>query len=180
MSFRNKFRPSTVAPVGVGPGMVTEGSECSKSLSIRWKAQEPRATSRNAWAIPYRGFDLRKGFDATSHSLRARLPEPAKAAWIHPPYAGMVKGEWYRDERAGFENAAIRHRGSRVIRFCAGLAHRSSSRSAHPVGSRTSAVAPGSLLLFSRIWRNGLMMSMGMGNTTVELCSAPISISVCR
>ena len=41
--------------------------------------------------IPYRGFDLRGGFDSRRMSLREQLDAPAKAAFVHPPYADMIK-----------------------------------------------------------------------------------------
>lgn len=40
--------------------------------------------------IPYKGFDLRYGFDSRRNRLRDHLEAPAKAAFIHPPYAGMI------------------------------------------------------------------------------------------
>ncbi len=47
-------------------------------------------------------------------------------------------------------------------------------------GTRASPLAPAGLPAFSISCRNGLMMSIGIGNTTVEFCSAPISVNVCR
>ena len=45
---------------------------------------------------------------------------------------------------------------------------------------RVPPLAPAGLPDFSTRSRNGLMMSIGIGKTTVEFCSAPISVSVCR
>jgi len=40
--------------------------------------------------------------------------------------------------------------------------------------------AAGGAAFLPRMSKNGLMMSIGIGKTTVELCSPPISVSVCR
>ena len=47
-------------------------------------------------------------------------------------------------------------------------------------GTRVAPLAPRALPALSRSSRNGLMMSIGIGKTTVEFCSAPISASVCK
>jgi hypothetical protein len=47
-------------------------------------------------------------------------------------------------------------------------------------GAGVTPLAPFALPVFSRSWRNGLTMSIGIGKTTVEFCSAPISVSVCK
>jgi hypothetical protein len=47
-------------------------------------------------------------------------------------------------------------------------------------GTRASPLAPAALPGFSSSSRNGFMMSIGIGKTTVEFCSAPISVRVCR
>jgi hypothetical protein len=47
-------------------------------------------------------------------------------------------------------------------------------------GTSAASLAPRALPVFSRSSRNGLMMSIGIGKTTMEFCSAPISVSVCR
>jgi hypothetical protein len=41
--------------------------------------------------IPYKGFDLKHGFDSRTMCLRDQLEEPATAAFLHPPYAGLVR-----------------------------------------------------------------------------------------
>jgi hypothetical protein len=47
-------------------------------------------------------------------------------------------------------------------------------------GRRASPLMPAGFPVFSMRSRNGLMMSIGIGKTMVEFCSAPISVSVCR
>ena len=47
-------------------------------------------------------------------------------------------------------------------------------------GIRAAPIRPDGLRLFVENSRNGFMMSIGIGKTTVEFCSAPISVSVCR
>jgi hypothetical protein len=54
---------------------------------------EGGGTSRDAAAalgVPYRGFDLRDGFDAVRDDLLSALGAPAGSAFCHPPYAGMI------------------------------------------------------------------------------------------
>ena len=54
---------------------------------------EGGCTSRDAAAamnVPYRGFDLRDGFDAARDDLLTALGGPCGSAWLHPPYAGMI------------------------------------------------------------------------------------------
>ena len=48
------------------------------------------------------------------------------------------------------------------------------------LGPVLAPLVPVTLPGFSISSRNGLMMSIGMGKTTVEFCSAPISASVWR
>jgi len=47
--------------------------------------------------VPYRGLDLREGFDLAAMPLRERLPGPADLVFLHPPYWDLVRysgGEW--------------------------------------------------------------------------------------
>lgn len=41
--------------------------------------------------MPYRGFDLRNGFDARTQRLRDQLDSPAAVAFCHPPYASLIQ-----------------------------------------------------------------------------------------
>jgi len=56
---------------------------------------EGGGTSRDAAAamgVPYRGFDLRDGFDAVRMDLLAALDGvPCGSVFIHPPYAAMIQ-----------------------------------------------------------------------------------------
>ena len=68
---------------------------------------EGGGTSRDAATamdVPYRGFDLRDGFDAARNDLLAALEgKPCGSVWLHPPYAGMIP---YSGNMWGRPNAA--------------------------------------------------------------------------
>ncbi len=77
------------------------------------------------------------------------------------------------------DDPVLRRSQSRSLtRWSGEAAHAFSAGLSAIVGPRAAPLAL--LSAFSRISRNGFMTSMGIGKTTVEFCSAPISVSVCR
>lgn len=71
--------------------------------------------------IPYKGFDLRNGFDARRMRIRDQIENPAAAAFLHPAYAGMVR--YSRDvwgQGADIEGD-LSARGTDVDGFCGDL-----------------------------------------------------------
>lgn len=71
--------------------------------------------------VPYQGFDLRHGFDSRRDSIRASLDRPAAAAFVHPPYAGMIRYSrdvWNRGKEV---DADLSARGTDIEQFCEDL-----------------------------------------------------------